>query len=92
MGAPSVDFSVIFSKDNRKGTHPPDLCLQGAGEGIIAKSTLLVTGVEGHGDIECRRARLHGGQEEDVLCGHYNAGTPTPRVSGRSNSSSCGAD
>ncbi|MBN2209956.1 MAG: exosortase, partial [Sedimentisphaerales bacterium] len=29
---PEVDFCVVFSQDNRKGTHPPDLCLEGGGQ------------------------------------------------------------
>lgn len=29
-----VDLAIVFSEDNRKGTHPPDVCLQGAGSVI----------------------------------------------------------
>lgn len=34
-GAP-VDFFVAFSEDNRKGTHPPDVCLEGSGWRIFS--------------------------------------------------------
>lgn len=33
-----VDLCVIFSEDNRKGTHPPDVCLEGAGNRILERS------------------------------------------------------
>jgi len=36
-GSPPVDFCIVFSEDNRKGTHPPDVCLEGLGREIIAK-------------------------------------------------------
>jgi len=40
--AQPVDFCVIFSEDNRKGTHPPDLCLEAArrdhGQGAMSQS------------------------------------------------------
>ncbi len=73
-GAPYVEFSVIFSKDNRKGTHPPDLCLQGAGEGIVAKSPFLLTGVEGRGDIECSELILQTGSSKMCFVYVYKCG------------------
>jgi len=53
-GAPWVDFSIIFSKDNRKGTHPPDLCLEGSGQEIILKRDVVAHGIEGRGSVPCR--------------------------------------
>jgi EpsI family protein len=35
-GAP-VDLCVVFSEDNRKGTHPPDVCLEGSGARILSR-------------------------------------------------------
>jgi EpsI family protein len=32
-----VDLCVIFSEDNRKGTHPPDVCLEGGGRRIMQR-------------------------------------------------------
>ncbi len=32
-----VDLCVIFSEDNRKGTHPPDVCLEGGGSRIMQR-------------------------------------------------------
>ncbi len=38
----SVDLTIIFSANNRKGTHPPDVCLQGGGGRIISKAKQVV--------------------------------------------------
>jgi EpsI family protein len=53
--APSVEFSIVFSKDNRKGTHPPELCLEKL---IVAKEVLTVAAVAGHVDMEWRELTL----------------------------------
>ena len=60
-GVPPVDLCIVFSQDNRKGTHPPDLCLQGSGEGIVAKGDLIVDGVEGRGQVPCRELVVQSG-------------------------------
>jgi EpsI family protein len=38
-----VDLCVVFSEDNRKGTHPPDICLEGAGYRILSRELRTVT-------------------------------------------------
>jgi EpsI family protein len=38
-----VDLCVVFSEDNRKGTHPPDICLEGAGYRILSRNLRPVT-------------------------------------------------
>src|SRR5438067_461603 len=40
-GAP-VDLCVIFSEDNRKGTHPPEVCLEGSGSRIVMRADRTV--------------------------------------------------
>jgi EpsI family protein len=50
-GTSPVDFCVIFSQDNRKGTHPPEVCL---GEMVVGRSDLVVHDVAGRGDVPCR--------------------------------------
>ena len=32
-----VDLTIVFSANNRKGTHPPEVCLEGAGGRIVSK-------------------------------------------------------
>ena len=43
----------IFSSNNRKGTHPPDVCLEAAGEQIIHKQIHRLS-VGGIGELEMR--------------------------------------
>jgi EpsI family protein len=49
-----VDLCIVFSQDNRKGTHPPDICLEGSGSDIVAKYDVVVPNVAGRGDVPCR--------------------------------------
>jgi EpsI family protein len=37
-----VDLCIIFSEDNRKGTHPPDVCLEGSGLRIMSRMNRVV--------------------------------------------------
>lgn len=53
-GRPPVSFQIVFSEDNRKGTHPPDVCLEGGGWDIVAKGAVSIAGVEGRGAVPCR--------------------------------------
>jgi len=55
-----IDYCLIFSKDNRKGTHPPDLCLAGSGEGIVGKQDVAIEGIEGHPALPCREIVVQG--------------------------------
>jgi EpsI family protein len=74
-GVPPVDFCVIFSQDNRKGTHPPDLCLQGSGEGIVAKGDVVVEGVPGCGAVPCRELIVQGGSRSYYYLYTYKCGS-----------------
>ena len=38
-----VDLTIVFSANNRKGTHPPDVCLEGSGARIVHKQLHDVT-------------------------------------------------
>ncbi|MCL2701269.1 MAG: EpsI family protein [Phycisphaerae bacterium] len=73
-GTRTVDFSIVFSQDNRRGTHPPDLCLEGGGLNIIHKQNLIVSNVPGRGDVPCRELVTSGLDSLYVLytykCGH----------------------
>jgi hypothetical protein len=35
---PPIDLCVVFSEDNRKGTHPPDVCLEASGYRIMNRA------------------------------------------------------
>lgn len=57
---------IVFSSNNRKGTHPPDTCLEAAGEQIVHKQMHRVS-AGGIGELDMRelisqnhaRHRLH---------------------------------
>ncbi len=63
-GAPDLNYCIIFSKDNRKGTHPPDLCLAGAGEGILAMRNLPLHGDANDPTIPCRELIIQSGSRQ----------------------------
>ena len=54
-----VELCVIFSKDNRKGVHPPDLCLEGGGQDIVRKGEVVLPDVKGIGQVRCRSLVVH---------------------------------
>jgi len=70
-GASPVDFCVIFSQDNRKGTHPPEVCL---GERVIASSPVVVRGVAGRGDVPCRLLLTVSDQRREYYLYVYKCG------------------
>jgi EpsI family protein len=41
-GGPGFDLLIVFSKNNRRGTHSPELCIQGSGEKIVSKGPVTV--------------------------------------------------
>jgi EpsI family protein len=73
-GAQPVDLCLIFSKDNRKGTHPPDLCLSGSGEGIMEKGEVTVGGIEGREAVSCRYLLVQSGNTRQYYLYTYKCG------------------
>jgi len=41
-GTSGFDLLIVFSKNNRRGTHSPELCIQGSGEQIVSKGLVDV--------------------------------------------------
>lgn len=74
-GENPVDFCIIFSRDNRKGTHPPDLCLEGGGQDIVEKRDVVVHGVAGRGDLACRALVVHSGARAEYFLYVYKCGS-----------------
>ncbi|MCE5280272.1 MAG: exosortase C-terminal domain/associated protein EpsI [Planctomycetaceae bacterium] len=50
---PAMDVWLLLAGENRKGIHPPDLCLEGGSAGIIAKRDVTAPCGGGEG-IPCR--------------------------------------
>ncbi len=69
-----IDVCVIFSQDNRKGTHPPDLCLEGSGGGIVAKGDVIVDSVVGRGTVPCRELIVQFGSGRRYFLYTYKCG------------------
>lgn len=70
-GATPIDFCVIFSKDNRKGTHPPEVCM---GESVVASSNLVVRDVPGRGDVPGRLLMTTSDQRREYHLYVYKCG------------------
>jgi EpsI family protein len=73
-GQPALSFCIIFSKDNRKGTHPPDVCLMGSGEGIVAKGDVALQNVEGRSSVPCREITVQTGARKQYFLYTYKCG------------------
>jgi len=73
-GGQWVDFSIIFSQDNRKGTHPPDLCLEGSGGNIVYKRDVIVRDVPGRGDVPSRELITRVGTQGVYVLYTYKCG------------------
>jgi EpsI family protein len=67
-GRPPVELCIVFSADNRKGTHPPDLCLEGGGSDIVLKNDLAV------GDLPCRELVVRSGDSAQYILYTYKCG------------------
>lgn len=75
---PPVDFLVIFSPDNRKGIHPPELCIDGSGDSITERRDLNVAVDIEAGVLPCRELRVQrGGTDEYILYTYKCANTYT---------------
>ena len=72
---PEVEYCVIFSKDNRKGVHPPDLCLEGGGQNITGKGMVVLKDVEGIGEVWCRELVVQSGRRETYFLYTYKCGS-----------------
>jgi len=72
----AVDFCVIFSEDNRKGVHPPDLCLEGMGTEIQEKRDVQVAipEVAGITSLPCRELIVQAGERRTYYLYTYMCG------------------
>jgi len=74
-GAAPMELTIVFSEDNRKGTHPPDLCIEGTGQDIIAMRDVVVSDVPGRGDLPCRELTVQSGDNRQYLLYTYKCGS-----------------
>jgi EpsI family protein len=74
QGLPTLDACVVFSEDNRKGTHPPDLCLEGGGQEIVWKQTVKVVRGAGTEHVNCRELIVQRGPYSVYFLYTYRCG------------------
>ncbi len=67
--------SLVFSRDNRKGTHPPDVCLEGGGGEILAQQAVPLSGVPGRETVGCREIVVQNGSRRTYHLYTYKCGT-----------------
>lgn len=68
-----IQLSLIYSQDNRKGTHPPDLCLEGSGEGIVAKRDVRIP-LPDLPAVPCRELLVQTGRQRMIFLYTYKCG------------------
>jgi EpsI family protein len=73
-GGRRIDFCLIFSKDNRKGTHPPDLCLEGGGEAITWAADVAVAGAGRRSPVPCRELIVQTPRSKEYFLYTYKCG------------------
>jgi EpsI family protein len=78
-GVAPIDVVVTYSLGNRRGSHPPDVCLEGGGASIVARGALDVPGVAGVGDLPCRSLIVQKGTSADCHLYTYLCGTSYTR-------------
>ncbi|MBT7171465.1 MAG: exosortase, partial [Phycisphaerales bacterium] len=42
MGRGTMELMILYSRNNRKGNHPPDLCIEGSGQEVFKKQSVEV--------------------------------------------------
>lgn len=69
-----IDLCITYSQGNRRGSHPPEFCLEGAGGSIVAKGDVMVRSVPGQSDLPCRELILQKGGELEYYLYTYRCG------------------
>lgn len=69
----SFDLLIVFSPDNRKGTHPPEVCLEARGDHIIARQTHTLD-VDGVGCMTLRELISQRGTQQTCHLYVYKCG------------------
>lgn len=65
----SINLYIIYSQDNRKVTHPPEICLQGEGGTITNKTPIQITS-----SIKATKLIIEKGISKDLVVYWYKAG------------------
>lgn len=69
-----VMLFVVYSQNNRKVSHPPEICYTGSGATIVAHRDVKFSGGEGQGLIDFGRSAIELGGEEETLYYTFKVG------------------
>ena len=61
------DILVVFSPNNRKGTHPPEVCIEGSGKHIVSKQTIEIDALPHRSPLRMRELIA---QKDDIQTYH----------------------
>lgn len=64
-----INLYIIYSQDNRKVSHPPEICLQGGGATITNKSPIQITDC-----IQATKLIIENGDSQNLVVYWYKAG------------------
>jgi EpsI family protein len=73
--AEPVDLCITCSRGNRRGSHPPDFCLEGGGRSIVAKNAVAIPGVGGGAELPCRELITQTGTQREYYLYTYRCGS-----------------
>ena len=68
-----VDLLIVFSANNRKGTHPPEVCIEGAGNKITTTQVTSMT-VPEFGEVSMRELITQRANEQTCFLYIYKCG------------------
>ena len=61
-----ISLYVVYSRTNRKVSHPPEICYTGAGVDILEKTRDIVSAADGHPTLSVNRLLLQYGRLRQV--------------------------
>jgi EpsI family protein len=67
--ADKVYFYIVYSEDNRKVSHPPEVCLTGSGASVIKKTTIQITD-----NIRANKLLVENVNSRDIVTYWFKAG------------------
>ncbi|MCK4533150.1 EpsI family protein [bacterium] len=69
----SVYLCIVYSKDNRKVSHPPEVCYEGGGSMVLSKSIEYISLLKG-GFFKANKLIVQRGNKKEVVIYWYKAG------------------